>query len=713
MRRLDTAAASAAPGVVRVITAADLQDIGPIPCTARIPTDGPLHVPFRGALARGRVRHVGEPLAAVVAETATAARDAAELIEADYDPLPCVTEAADALRLGAPAVWADVPGNLAFTYRKGDAAAAEAALAGAAHVVELLLVNNRVIVAPLEHRAVLARYDEAEGFDLVLSGSGAHQLRDNLADSVFHVKHERMHVSIPDVGGGFGVKNPLYPEPVLCLWAARALGCPVRWASDHGEDFVSTAHGRDNLTRARLGLDADGRFLALHVDVVANLGAFMSTGGPGPSTTAPGNAMGGGYDIPHVAMVTRGAFTNTVPLDAYRGAGKPEANYLIERLVEAAAHRTGIDGVELRRRNLVQRFPHATAVATTIASGRFARNIDPALARADAAGFPARRAASFAAGRLRGLGVCCFLETARGAFDEGAAVHFMRDGRVSLRIGTHSNGQGHETVFPRLLAERLGVPEHLVDFVQADTRLVRRGNGHGGARSLHMGGTALVATIGAVLDKARPVAARLLQARAEELAFAGGRWAAGGRSVALMDVAEAAADAGEPIDTWAWTPQDRITFPNGVHVAEVEVDPDTGSVSLLRYTAADDFGTVVDPVLLLGQIQGGLAQGIGQALCERTVFDPGSGQLLTGSFMDYAMPRASDLPPFAIDLLGEPTAANPLGVKGAGQAGAIAAPQTAVCAVLDALRPIGVAHLDMPLTPERVWQAIRTAGRQS
>ena len=702
---IDSAAAARQPGVVRILTAADLHDLGPIPCSARVPTDGPLHVPPRGALASGRVRHVGEPVAAVVAETAVAARDAAELIDVAYEPLPCVTEAADALRSGAPLLWENVPGNLAFTFRKGDAAAAEAALARAAHVAALTLVNNRVIVAPLEHRAAIGRYSEADGFDLVLSGMGVHQLRDDLAHAVFRVPPGRMHVSVPDVGGGFGVKNPLYPEPVLALWAARALGRPVRWASDHGEDFISTAHGRDNLTHARLGLDAGGRFLALAVDTVANLGAFMSTGGPGPSTIAPGNAMGGGYDIPAVAMTTRGAFTNTVPLDAYRGAGKPEANYLLERLVDEAARITGIDRVELRRRNLVRTFPHATAMATTIDNGRFARNIDPALLLADAAGFAARRAGSARAGRLRGLGVCCFLETARGAPDEGAAVHFA-NGRVELRLGTHSNGQGHETVFPQVAADLLGLPVDAFDFVQADTRRVERGHGHGGARSLHMGGTALAATIGQVLDRARPVAARLLQARPEELWFAAGRWTAGGRSVALLDVAEAAAEGGDPLDTCAWTKQDKITFPNGVHVAEVEVDRDTGAVALLRYSAADDFGTAVNPLLLVGQVQGGLAQGIGQALCERTVYDPDSGQLLSGTFMDYALPRAADLPDLHIELLGEPTASNPLGVKGAGQAGAIAAPQTVVAAVLDALAPLGVTHLDMPLTPERVWAAM-------
>ena len=433
---IDATDARALPGVLGVFTAADLAGLGPIPCSATIPTDGPMHVPPRSALAGSRVRYVGEPVAFAVAETAVLAQDAAELVQVGYDPLPCVVEAADALAEGAPLLWDDVPGNLSFRFGKGDRGAVDAAMAGAAHVVELTLVNNRIIVAPLEHRAALGEHDPATGeFSLLISGQGVHGIRHDLAASVFGVPDALVHVACPDVGGGFGVKNPLFPEYILVLWAARHLCRPVRWASGHGEDFVSTAHGRDNLTRARLGLDAAGRFLALDVDIIANLGAGMSSGGPGSSTTAPGNAMGGGYDIPAVVMATRGAFTNTVPIDAYRGAGKPEAAYLIERLIDEAARQTGMDRVALRRRNLVASFPHRTAVATTIDCGRFAANIDPALQSADAAGFPARRAASAAAGRLRGLGVTCFLETARGAPNEGAEIRFGRDGRVSLASG--------------------------------------------------------------------------------------------------------------------------------------------------------------------------------------------------------------------------------------------------------------------------------------
>ena len=687
--------------------AADLAALGPIPCTASVPTDGPMHVPPRPALAQGRVRYVGEPVAFVLGDNKLAAQDAAEAVVVEYDPLPCVVEAADALRPGAPLLWDQVPGNLAFRFRKGDHNRVVSAMAQAAHIVSVRLVNNRVIVAPIEHRGAVGRYDEATGiYDLLLSGQGVHGIRHDLAHHIFRVPDEQVQVACPDVGGGFGVKNPLYPEYIAVLWAARHTGRPVCWQSSHGEDFVSTAHGRDNLTHARLGLDASGRFLALEVETIANLGAGMSSGGPGSSTTAPGNAMGGGYDIPAVSMSVQGAFTNTVPVDAYRGAGKPEANYIIERLIDEAGRVLGIDRTVLRRRNLVHRFPHATAMGTTIDSGRFAANIDPAL---QAAGTPGLARPGF----LHGVGITCFMETARGAPNEGAEIRFGADGRVSLHLGTQSNGQGHETTFPQIAADRLGLPIELFDFVQADTRLVRNGHGHGGARSLHMGGSALVDAIDLVLAKGRQVAARLLQAGLEEVAFevapsGTGQFVAGERRVSMPEMVRAATRE-EALDSYHWTLLDRITFPNGCHVAEVEVDRDTGFVRLLRYTAVDDFGAAINPMLLIGQVQGGLAQGIGQAMMERTAYDPGSGQLLSGSFMDYALPRAADLPDLNVTLIGEPTAANRLGVKGAGQSGAIAAPPAVVAAVLDALGPLGVTHVDMPLTPETVWRAIHAS----
>ncbi len=708
--RIETSAARAAAGVLGVFTAADLaaDGIGPIPCEVRVATTGPMRVPLRHALAADRVRHVGEPVALVVAASRHAARDAAELVHVDYQPLPCVVDCREALAPGAPQLWADVPGNLAYIFEKGDRAAVQAGLAGAAHIAELDLVNNRIIVAPLEHRAALGRFDPADAsFQLLLTGQGVHGIRAPLADTVFQVERDRIQVSSPDVGGGFGVKNGLYPEWILVLWAARRLDRPVKWASDHGEDFVSTAHGRDNLTRARLGLDAAGQFLALEVDTVANLGASMSTGGPGSSTNAPGNAMGGGYAFPAVYMHVRGAYTNTVPTDAYRGAGKPEANYLLERLIDAAAAQLGLDPVDLRRRNLVAGFPHPTPMATTIDGGRFAANIAPALAAADHAGAPARRAAAAARGRLHGIGVTCFLETARGAPDEGAEIRFEPGGTVALLLGTQSNGQGHETSFPQIAAGLLGLPIEAFRYVQADTAQVRAGNGHGGARSLHQGGTAMVRAIEAAIEKGRALAARLLQAQPGQVVFDSGRFSAGDRSIGLLDVA--AADPADRLDSYVWNKLNLITFPNGVHVAEVEVDPETGAVALLRYTGVDDFGRIINPVLTIGQVQGGVAQGIGQALLERTVYDRDSGQLLSGSFMDYTLPRAADLPDLDIHLEGVPTQANPLGVKGAGQAGAMAAPQAVMSAILNALRPLGVTHLDMPATPERTWQAIQDA----
>ncbi len=716
---IDSRAALAIPGVLGVFGAADLRadGIGPLPCTAKVATIGPMRIPERGALAADRARHVGEPVAFVVAETRAAARDGAELVDIAYDPLPCVVDARTAQDPGAAQIWDGIANNLSYRFEKGDRAAVAAALATAAHVVGLELVNNRIIVAPIEHRAAIGEYDrDSETFHLLLSGQGVHGIRDPLADTVFRVPRDRIQLSCPDVGGGFGVKNGLYPEYVLILWAARRFGRPVKWASGHGEDFVSTAHGRDNVTRGRLALDRDGKFLALDVATIANLGAAMSTGGPGSSTNAPGNAMGGGYAIPAVFMDVHGVFTNTVPVDAYRGAGKPEANYLIERLIDAAAPIVGIDAIELRRRNLIAAFPHPTAMGTTIDGGTFAANIDVALAAADHAGFPDRREQSRRRGRLRGIGVTCFLETARGAPNEGAEIRFEPDDRVSLLLGTQSNGQGHETSFPQIAADRLGLPIDRFIYKQADTA--------------HDPRTATAMAVRARCTWAarrwsRPSTASSPRAASSPRGCCRRRWTrcnspmaasrAGDRGIGLLDLARAAREGSAPpdetasLDTYAWNLLDLITFPNGCHIAEVEVDPETGHVALLRYTGVDDFGTIINPMLTIGQVQGGVAQGIGQAMLEHTVYDPASGQLLSGSFMDYALPRADDLPDLAIRLNGVPTNANPLGVKGAGQAGAIAAPQAVICAILDALAPLGVRHIDMPATPEHVWRAIEHA----
>jgi carbon-monoxide dehydrogenase large subunit len=697
---IDTTAAAAMPGVLGIYTYPDIVALGHLPCATSVATEAPMRVPPRPALANGRVRHVGDPVAFIVADDPVAARDAAEAIVIDYTELPCVTDAAAALADGAAAIW-DF-GNESYRFRKGDVQAVRAAFAAAAHIVEIDIINNRLVIAPLENRAAIGSWS-AGRYDLMVSAASVHAIRDQLADSIFGCARDDVRVWAPDVGGGFGIKNCLYPEYILLLWAARKLGRPIKWIEDRTEDFLAAAQGRDNISHARLALDADGLFLGLDVETKAGLGAYMSGGGPGSSTNAPAAAMGGGYAIPAIHMDVRAAFTNQAPIDAYRGAGKPEANYIIERLIDAAAAQCGFDRIDLRRRNLIGTFPYRKALGTLVDCGRFALNIDDVLAQADFAGFPARRAASEARGLRRGLGLACFLETARGAPNEGAEIKFHPGGTISLHLGTQSNGMGHETSYKQIAADLFGLPIETFTYVQGDTATVREGNGHGGARSMHQGGSALHKAVMTVLEKARPVAATLLQAQPDELVFADGTFSADGRSVDLLAVAKEAS-----LDTYVWNLLDIITIPNGCHIAEIEVDPDTGLVTLDRYFAVDDYGTLINPLLTEGQVQGGLAQGIGQALTEHTVYDPASGQMLTASFMDYQIPRAVDLPDLNVTLTGIPTAGNPLGVKGAGQAGAIGAPPTIVSAVLDALRPLGVTHIDMPATPERVWQAIRT-----
>jgi carbon-monoxide dehydrogenase large subunit len=714
IRRIDPSAALALPGVAAVVTGADLrvEGIGPLPCVSVLDAVDPLVVPDRHALPTDRARFAGEAVAMVLAETQAAARDGAEAVQVDYDPLPAIADAAAALAPGAPEVHPAAPGNLAFRVVRGDPAAVAAAMEGAAHVVLVALLNQRVHAAPLEPRAAVASWRDGD-FELRFTGMGVHGIRRQLAGPVLGVAPERVRLVVPDVGGGFGLKNLLFPEYVVLLWAARRLGRAVRWEAGASEDCLASVHGRDLRSTARLALDAEGRFLALEVRSVADLGAWCSAVGPHCAANSPATAMGGIYAIPAITMEVRGAFTTTLPIDAYRGAGKPEANYIIERLIDAAARRCGFDAVELRRRNVIRRFPHATAMGMRIDGGNFAQAIDRVEALADRAGFPARRADSEARGLRRGLGFAGFLETARGSPNEWAAVRFGEDGAVTLAIGTHSNGQGHETSYAQVAAGRLGLPIGRFRVVQGDTAEVAEGNGHGGARSLHLGGGALMQALDEVLAKARRLAAHLLQEDPAALEFAPGRFLVPGtgRGVALEALAEAARDAAAlpeglapGLDVETRLVSDRVTFPGGCHAAEVEVDPETGAVRLLRYVAVDDYGRIVNPMLTIGQVQGGLAQGIGQALLERVVFDPETAQPLSGSLMDYAVPRAADLPWLEVELAGVPTDANALGVKGCGQAGAIAAPQVVMAAVIDAL---GGREIDMPATPERVWRALR------
>lgn len=721
LRAVETEAAAALPGVLGVHTVADLDadGLGHMQCSAAGPHLSHVVVPPRPALARGFVRHVGDPVAVVIAESPSAAQDAAEAVFVDAEPLPALTDTGAAESPGAVRIWPDAPGNLAWRFAAGDADATSAAFAAAAHTVELELVNNRVMAQPMEPRAGIGEYDTAAGtYTLTCNAQGVHGIRGELAADVFGVDAERIRVHAPDVGGGFGMKNFVYPEWILLLWAAKRHGRPLKWVAARGEDFTGAVHGRDSRITARLALDGEGNFLALDAEVIANMGAYLSGYGPGIATRSIPAAIGGIYRIPAIRMRAWGVFTNTQPVDAYRGAGKPEANYLTERLVEAAARRLGFDPVELRLKNAIDTYPYEKALGTVVDCGRIKANIEDAARKARRQDFEARRAETARTGRLRGLGFGCFLETARGNPEEGAEVVFADDGMIEIRVGTESQGQGHETALTQIAAGRFELGPERFRYVQADTAKTRLGHGHGGARTMHMGGGALARAIDMVFEKANARAAELLQAAPADVTFAAGRFSTGdgGQSVSLEEVARAAKDrdrdrdpAGCGLDSFAHVENAPLTLPNGCHAAEVIVDPETGAVELVRYTACDDYGRLINPRLAEGQVIGGITQGIGQALGENVVFDAESGQLLSGSLTDYPLPRALDLPPFEIDLEGVATAANPLGVKGSGQAGAIAAPQTIVNAVLDALAPLGIDHLDMPLTSEVIWRAIAVA----
>ena len=705
-------------GVVAVFTGADLETdlIGPLPCTTQFPAILPIVSTKRLALAVGRVRHVGDPVVFVVAESNEIACTAVDLIQIDYDPIPAVVEVMDALRPGSQSIWETAPDNIAYRFAKGEKDEVKKAITDAHYVAELEIKNNRVMAAPLEPRAGLSFYDaKTDTMHLSCTAQGVHAIRDQLAYDVFNVPPEKIQVSAPDIGGGFGLKNFLFPEWVLLLWASKKLGRPIKWVAERSEDNSSALHGRDITTDAKLALDKDGNFIALQADLTANMGAYLSAGGPNASTNAASTAMGGVYNIPYVFMSSKGVFTNTTPVDAYRGAGKPEANFIIERLIDIAASQFNFDPVELRLKNIISTLPHNTAFGLQIDSGKFKENIERASNYIDYKGFFKRRKASRERGFLRGIGFGCFLETSRGSPVEGAEIRFAESGRIELRVGTESNGQGHETTYIDLVSERLGVEADLFDYIQANTFEVRLGSGHGGARSMHMGAATMILAVEEVIGKAKGVAAVLLQAEIDELSFKNGSFTSGSgnRSVTLKEVAIAARDnriaphlEGMGLDTFTKRENAPFTFPNGCHAAEVEIDPETGSVTLIKYIMVDDYGSLVNPFLTEGQLHGGVAQGIGQALMEFVSFDENTGQLLSGSLMDYTLPRAAMLPNFEATLEGAPTKANVLGVKGVGQAGCIAAPQTIVHAVLNALSPLKIIHLDMPLTSQSIWRAI-------
>src|SRR4051812_24461463 len=723
---IDTASALAVPGVLAVITAKEWKEegLGEIPCVIPLKNaDGTNRAETpRGALAEDRVRYVGDPVAFIVAETPQAARDGAEAVMVDYDVLPSATDLATAHEPGAALVWDEVGSNVAFDWETGDKAKADQLVQQAAHVTRLTVVNNRVIVASMEGRAAIAEYDAAnEKFTLTCGTQGSWLVKNLLAGNVFKVAPEKIRVITPDVGGGFGMKLYLYAEYALVCMAARRLGRAVKWTSERTEAFQSDTHGRDNITLGELAVDKDGKFLALRTRNYANMGAYLSTFAPMIPTMAGTKVLASVYNFQVIHARVIGVLTNTVPVDAYRGAGRPESNYVVERLIDAAAREVGIDRVEIRRRNMVasSAMPYVSAMGQRYDSGEFARVLDAALEKADWAGFPARRAASEAQGRKRGIGLAYYLEATGGGPTERAEVRFAGDGFAEVLVGTQSTGQGHETAYAMMTSHELGIPIEKIRIVQGDSDEIPTGGGTGGARSLYSEGQAILLTTATVIEKGKQAASEHLEASVADIdvTHAGGRvnvvgTGRGGNILDLARIQRERAAKGEPatlLDAAEVAEIKFHTFPNGCHIAEVEVEVETGLITVPRYIVVDDVGHAINPMIVRGQVHGGVAQGIGQAVHERTAYDPESGQLLSASFMDYALPRAEDLPDIEVEFVSVPCETNPLGVKGAGEAGAVGSPPALMNAVVDALSQVGVTHVDMPATPESVWKAIAEA----
>jgi len=728
IRSIDASAARKASGVLAVLTGADLaaDRLGDLPTDkSRKRRDGsPAFAPPRPALVRDRVRHVGDPVALVVAETTEQAIDAAELVAVDYAPLPAVAATADAMRAGAPAVWTEAPDNIAFVWEAGNKDAVARGIAGAAHVTRLDFVVTRVAAAPMEPRGAVGEWDRRTGRYTLHTGIQApHGLRTLLADQVLKVPHSNLRVITGEVGGSFGMKSGVYPEVVLVLWAAKRLGRPVKWTSDRREGFVTDEHGRDNVSTAELALDAGGKFLALRVAINLNVGAYLTPRSAGPGTNNVGG-IAGVYTTPAIHVQTTGVFSNTTPTGPYRGAGRPEATYAIERVIDVAAMELKIDPIELRRRNLIpsSAMPFKTGLVFTYDCGEFGRGMDMALGLADRAGFEKRRAEARQRGKLRGLGIANPIEVAGGPYTamnpDTAELRVNADGSVSLFAGSTSMGQGNETAFAQIVSEKLGVPPERIQVFWGDSDAIGAGRGNGGSGALTVGGSAVTRATEKIIERGRRIAAGMLEAAPEDVVHRDGKFTVTGtdRGVTFANVARAAyvprqlPKGMEPgfSEEASFTPS-AVTFPNGSQICEVEIDEETGAVRVVRHTVVDDVGRMVNPMLVKGQIHGGVVQGLGQGLYEELTYEPTTGQLLAGSFMDYAMPRADDMPAFDVDSHEVPTAVNPLGAKGVGEAGTVGALPALLNAVNDALAPFGVRHLDMPVTAERVWRAIQEA----
>ncbi|MFU8880916.1 MAG: xanthine dehydrogenase family protein molybdopterin-binding subunit [Rhodobacterales bacterium] len=737
LNKVDTSDAAGMPGVVRIFTGDDFAGIGGLPCGWQV-TDKhgqPMQEPGHPVLAQGKVRHVGDPIAAIVAETYEQARDAAEAIVLDIEELPAVIDMKAAVKDGAPLVHDDLTSNLCYDWGfvEENKAATDEAFKTAAHVTTLELVNNRLVANPMEPRVAVGDYNRStDESTLYTTSQNPHVIRLLMGAFVLGIPEHKLRVVAPDVGGGFGTKIFHYAEEAFCTFAARQIKRPVKWTSSRSEAFMSDAHGRDHVTKIELALDADNNFIALRTETYANMGAYLSTFAPSVPTWLHGTLMAGNYKTPLVYVNVKAVFTNTVPVDAYRGAGRPEATYQLERVIDKAARELGVDPIKLRRQNFISEFPYQTPVAVVYDTGDYVATMDKLEEIADLSGFEARRKASEAKGKLRGLGVNCYIEAcgiapsnlvgqlgARAGLYESATVRVNATGSISVMTGSHSHGQGHETAFPQVIAEMLGIDESMIEIVHGDTAKGPMGMGTYGSRSLAVGGSAMVRATEKIINKAKKIAAHLMEASDADIEVKDGKFHVAGtdKSVAWGDVTLAAyvphnypLDDIEPgLEETAFYDPSNFTYPSGAYCCEVEVDPDTGRVTIERFSAADDFGNIINPMIVSGQVHGGIGQGIGQALLEGAVYDD-NGQLLTGSYMDYAMPRAADVPFYTVDhSCVTPCTHNPLGVKGCGEAGAIGSPPAVVNAVIDALHSAGkthITHIDMPLSPNRVWAAM-------